>query len=212
MRSKYYTDEQMAFVRHHAPNHTRKDLCELFNKHFGENRTLRAITVLCNKYRLPCIPAPNTGYFKKGRKAWNEGKTCEYARINALKTGFKKGHVPHTYRPIGSERICSKDGYILIKVDNNRQWKLKHWVVYEQHYGKIPKGHCIRFLDGDKTNLDPKNLICVSRAVNAIINSCTTNLKELIADSETHETVINIAKLQLLTNRVKNEISQTKNG
>ena len=63
-------------------------------------------------------------------------------------TTFKKGNRPHNYRPVGSERI-TVDGFVEIKVADPNKWDLKSRVIYQEKYGKIPKGYKIIYLDGN---------------------------------------------------------------
>jgi hypothetical protein len=46
---------------------------------------------------------------------------------------------------------------VRIKI-NDKQWVYKQRYIYEQHYGKIPKGYKVIFLNGDKTDYDINNL------------------------------------------------------
>ena len=107
------------------------------------------------------------GRIQKGEKPWNKGVT---GYMGANKTSFKKGQTPWKTRPVGSERICSKDGYILIKTAEPSVWRHKHNVLWERHHGEIPKHHIVRFLDGNKLNVVIENLQLVSRAANAVLN------------------------------------------
>lgn len=59
--------------------------------------------------------------------------------------------------PIGTESKPDKNGLVRIKI-NDKQWVYKQRYIYEQHYGKIPKGYKVVFLNGDKTDYDISNL------------------------------------------------------
>jgi hypothetical protein len=121
---------------------------------------------------------------KKGTPPPNKGKKwtdymSEQGMKGSLKTAFKKGTVPPNYKPVGSERT-SKDGYIEIKVgEGMRQWRLKHRVVYEQHFGKIPKGYNVEFKDRNRLNISPENLVLRTRKENMKLNSYHNLPKEL---------------------------------
>ena len=56
----------------------------------------------------------------------------------------------------------TKDGYLEIKVAEPNKWALKHRIVYEDAYGKIPKGMNLIFADGNKLNLELDNLLLVT--------------------------------------------------
>ena len=84
---------------------------------------------------------------------------------------FKPGDVPPNRRPLWSERIDSKDGFILIKVPERNphtgfptRYKHKHVWVWEQANGPVPEGHAVVFRDSDKLNCSIENLILLSRA------------------------------------------------
>ena len=108
----------------------------------------------------------NAGQFKKGNVPHNKGKRNWWKPVHV----FEKGNLPHSYRPIGSERISAKDGYIYVKVADPCEWRLKSHIVWEQHNGKIPKSCLIRYLDNNNQNTDIDNLICVTQCENAILN------------------------------------------
>jgi hypothetical protein len=92
------------------------------------------------------------------RPGWSAGRMKE--------TQFKKGQFSQNRREIGSERV-SKDGYLYVKIADfqaNRNWKMKHVIVWEEANGPLPKGINIVFKDGDKRNFDLSNLEAISDA------------------------------------------------
>lgn len=117
-----------------------------------------------------------TGQFEKGAEPMNKGKVCAPGtggrHPNAQRTQFRKGQVPHTFKGAGHERIDSKDGYVIIIVDEPNPWTgaktrpvHKHRYLWEQANGPIPDDHVLKCLDGDKTNCDPANWELISRGV-----------------------------------------------
>ena len=56
-----------------------------------------------------------------------------------------------------------KDGYYQISSGEN-QGKLLHRLIYESVFGPIPEGFHIHHLDGDKSNLDPSDMILLSKS------------------------------------------------
>lgn len=82
---------------------------------------------------------------------------------------FKKGHIPATKKPIGYERT-HPDGFTWVKVAEPDVFKQKHRVIYEQHYGPIPKDCCVIFADGNRSNFDLNNLILVTRTEHGVMN------------------------------------------
>lgn len=87
----------------------------------------------------------------------------------SAETRFKPGHVPVTFRPVGSERV-DEDGYILIKVADPNKWMMKHRVVWEAVHGPVQAGYVIVFADGDRLNVSLENLMLVSRRELAVLN------------------------------------------
>lgn len=128
----------------------------------------------------------SNGQFEKGHQPWNKNRPHPHAS----KTMFKKGQKPFNFKEDGSERL-DKDGYIVIK---QGKWQLKHIVEYKRHYGELPKGYCVRFIDGNKRNFSKENLVAIPRGANMLLNSRRTNLSELGIS----EPVINLAYLQYL--------------
>ena len=120
----------------------------------------------------------------KGKKGW--------CAPGSEKGWFRKGDEPWNKHSVGSETIDSY-GYIKVKVSEPDVWEYKHKMVWEKHHGKVPSGHVITFLDGNKTNCELVNLCLISDAENAVLNF--TRLR--CASSELMETSIAIAKLKL---------------
>ena len=59
----------------------------------------------------------------------------------------------------------------IVKKTRNDFRKRRPRVIYEEHYGTIPKGYVIRHIDGNKDNDDPSNLQAISRSENMKLNS-----------------------------------------
>lgn len=162
-RAINYTKEMLDWVRNNQADISRAELTRLFNERFNMNTKRCTIPALC--VRNGWI-SNHDGRIKKGDKPWNKGVT---GYMGANSTSFKKGQKVHNHRPVGSERI-TKDGYIQVKIAEPSDWQLKHIFVWESHNGKVPKNHCIRMVDGNRTNVSIDNLMCIPRGANAIIN------------------------------------------
>ncbi len=160
-----YTDEQVAWLKSNQAGISRKELTERFYKRFKVLCSSNQISALCRRHGLRS--GVNSGQLKKGDKPWNLGKS---GYMGANITSFKKGHKGNNTRPVGSERTCSKDGYVLVKTKEPRKWERKHLVEWRKHYGNLPQGYCLRFLDNDRTNCHISNLVCIHRGANAVIN------------------------------------------
>lgn len=198
-----YTKEQEQFLIDNVKGITLKELTQRFNKKFNLKLSESAIASRKNKLNLKSgitggqIPKENIP-FNKG-KTWDEYMSKE-GQNKSRKTTFKKGNKPHNHRTIGSERI-TKDGFVEIKIAEPNKWNLKSRVIYEKHFGKIPEGYTIIYLDGNKLNLELDNLKAISRAEELIMNS--NNLR--FNKKELTETGLLIAKVINKRGQLKNE-------
>ncbi|KAF0812762.1 hypothetical protein IGB42_02605 [Andreprevotia sp. IGB-42] len=97
--------------------------------------------------------------FQKGSRPWNKG--TKGLQLGGEATQFKKGHRPHTWRPIGSERV-TKEGYVEVKLRDSGTTRFDyvsvHHLVWELHHGPIPEGHAVCFKDRNPMNHHPDNL------------------------------------------------------
>ena len=179
-----WSKEELEYLKEVAPGHSYEEIFKLMNDKFEYQFSLEQIKGTMSRYK---IKNGLGGHFKKGSTPWNKGLK---GYMGANKTSFKKGNIPINHKAIGSERI-TRDGYIEIKVAEPNKWQLKHRYVWEQHYGEIPKGCNIIFLDKDTTNTDIENLACVSREELLIIN----NNKLIKDDVELAKAGVNLSKL-----------------
>lgn len=154
-----YIEWMMKFI----PGHSEDEIREGFWDEFGI--ILNKSRIKNFKSRFGVRSGTNGGCFKKGQTAWNKGHKMSksmYARCKP--TMFRKGNVPHNYKPVGSERL-NVDGYIEIKIDDPKKWILKQRKVWQDHYGEtLKKNDVIIFLDGDRQNFDINNLYKLTRA------------------------------------------------
>lgn len=170
-RYRLFNDEQTRFLKSNYPGRSIAQITALYNLAFRTDVTQAQIkTGLGNRG----IKSGRTGHFPKGHKSWNKGTK---GLTGANRTSFKEGHVPARHRPIGSERICSKQGYVLIKIPEINPytgffgyWKHKHTHMWEQENGPVPDGYVVILKDADKLNVVPENLALVSRAELLMLN------------------------------------------
>ena len=172
---RLYSDEEKAFLKNNRAL-PRKELTALFNQQFSAQVQLSAIMSFCKRNGWM---TGRDGRLTKGNQPWNTG-TKGVCRPNS--GSFQKGIKPANQKPLGHERICSKDGCVLIKVAEpnpytgaKTRYRYKHHVVWEQHNGAIPAKHVIRFIDGDPLNCDIDNLSCVTKFVNMRMNQNRVN-------------------------------------
>lgn len=64
--------------------------------------------------------------------------------------------------------VFSADGYLQRKISDTgyppRDWKGIHILLWEEHFGPIPTGHCVCFKDNNKQNVVIDNLELITRA------------------------------------------------
>lgn len=105
------------------------------------------------------------------RPGWYAGRMRE--------TQFKKGQISgaaqRKWLPIGTE-VLDDEGYRKRKMSDDRSkpsrfnWRYVHVLLWEQHYGPVPRGYAVKFVDGDRANIVLNNLCLVSRADLARLN------------------------------------------
>ena len=147
-----YTQEMLDWVEKHQAGITRQELADRFNAEFGFDTKAVNMISLCGKRGWE---NGLSGRFKKGGNAWTRNRL---------------GYSTSKRLPIGSE---SNDtgGYTIVKVSHKHpRWIGKHVIKWQEVNGEIPDGYMLRFLDGDKKNIELNNLICVPKKVSAITN------------------------------------------
>lgn len=193
-----YTEDEKAFLKEYTSGHSYAEIRKAFAERFGWEITCNQVKASIARYHLS---TGRTGCFEKGHIPVNKGKKMSEATYRKCeKTMFKKGNIPASIRPVGSERH-DKDGYVMVKVKEPNIWRLKHRVVWEKAYGDIPEGFVVTFRDGDKNNTALDNLILMSMSVNLIMNRTGLNGYT----DELKETAVKLAELKDVTNVKRRE-------
>jgi hypothetical protein len=172
-RRMLFSSEQIDFIRNEYPRMSQKQLTEAVNQRFGLQVTVSQVATFVTNHGITC---GRTGCYAPGNTPWNDGaKGLGICKPNI--GTFRPGNVPGNVRPIGAERICSKDVYVMVKVAETNpftghatRFKAKHVVDWETVNGRIPEGKILRFRDNDKTNTDPDNLVLIDRAEHLHLN------------------------------------------
>ncbi|HDT2074307.1 TPA: HNH endonuclease [Enterobacter roggenkampii] len=178
-----YSEIELNWVKWHAAL-GRQELADKFNERFGTTQTAEQLVSL--RKRKGWLTGRD-GRFKAGQpKIPGSGAKTPNA------TSFKKGNRPANYVPVGTE-IIDGDGYRRVKVADPNEWEFVHLRVWEQQNGPIPPGAVIRFLDGDKQNVTPGNLVKVSKAEHLHLNRREYNA----APDEIKPALLSLSKLEV---------------
>lgn len=166
-RLRIYTEEQAQFIRDNYKGKSIAEMTALFNDRFGIGKTKQQIKTFVHNHG---IISGQTGHFPKGHRSWNMG-TKGQGLTGPNKRSFKKGNVPANRKPLWSERICPKDGFIKMKVPERdpytgfqTRYRHKHVYIWEQAHGPVPEGKVVVFINGDKIRCELENLMLISRA------------------------------------------------
>lgn len=203
-----YTREFIDFVaKHKTMKNT--DLLELLKVHFPSYEM--SVTKLKNLRTLYKLQSGiRRGTFCKGHVPANKGqKMPETTKEKVKETWFKKGHIPHNTREIGSE-LEDKGGFIFVKVKDTgkryEMWRPKQLVIWEQYHNeKVPKGSFVTFLDGDKRNFDIKNLALITQSENVRMNQNGYRF----SDAEITKAALNVVRLKI---KIKEKSAEIKSG
>jgi hypothetical protein len=167
-----YTQEHIDWLRENIQGTRFRDLTRMFNEHFAFNIGIAAMVSLCDRFGLhngidarfnpAMVNAGVPHRFPKGHVPANKGrKGVNYPGMQA--TQFKKGNMPQTWKPVGTENLRS-DGYVWVKIAEPHKWREKHVLAWEAAHGPRPAGHKIIFGDGNRQNFELDNLLLVTNA------------------------------------------------
>lgn len=169
--------------------------------------------------------------FTKQTPGWNKGlKQADYMSPEMIektaKTRFKKGQDPHNTVPIGHERI-TKDGYLEVKTNHfkggdgkNKNFELKHRLLWLENFGEIPSGMVVSIRGDDKVNFTiddlelismeenlQRNIVCDSSIVKRFLGvKDAEKVDEII--KELPEVIIQKRKTILLNQQIKKEYAK----
>lgn len=198
--TKLFPTEVREFIKKNVKGTSISSLTEMVNQTFNKNYDQQQIK------RFKATNHLTSGLdcrFKKGEKP-HYTPPKGYHTKGSEKGWFKKGDLPSNTRPVGSERYNSDYGYIMVKTEHPNKWEPKHKVIWTKHYGEVPEGYKVMFLDGDTTNVCIKNLEIVKSD-----ELLMANRKRLIfKDPEVTKTGVMISKLIAQANRMGKEKHQ----
>lgn len=185
-----YTQEQLDFLKEWQGKATYKDITNMFNAEFNTSKSKEALrrrigrgfTAWTSKYS-----DEQEEYIKKNLQIYSYDKVQKgfYEKFNikitkqaisdrrrrVYNTEPTKASTKKDYRMYWAESELggeyTDENRVLVKIKDEVRggrgnWEYKHHLVWEKHYGKIPKGYRVLFLDSDTNNFDIDNLACVS--------------------------------------------------
>lgn len=194
--SKVFPKEITDFIIANNYGKSTIEIMALVNAEFKTDYKINQIKAFRKNHKLI---SGISGQFTKGHVSANKGRKG-YCPPGSEKGWFQKGHVPHNHLKLGTE-IIDINGYHKIKIGEPNVWKFKHIIIWEEHNGKAPEGYNIIFADGNKDNCDISNLMCITRAENAIMNNQGLRSESV----ELTKTGLAIAKLKHRISEVQKE-------
>lgn len=203
---RFWSAREDAWLMELYPNTSNRVIAKMLGRKYLaiKNRALKL-----GLKKSPEYMAGQPGCFRKGEPTWNKG--LSYQPGGRIKESqFRAGNKPHNTVPVGAEVVDSY-GYRKRKVRDDapkgkayQNWKFVHVIAWEKRHGPLPDGYIVRFRDGDKENIDPDNLVAVSRAEHGVMNKMfqTHDLPPAGFD-----VMLNLARLKIIENKRKKEIA-----
>lgn len=190
-----YTNEQKEFIGSICEGLTVDGILKQFKERFNVEVTKKSIKGIMYRNKFKNHMQGYETRLIKGQEAWNKGK--KGLQLGGEEGWFKKGNLPPSHKPIGSE--SAQDGIVWIKVAEPNKWMKKHHYIHEHAYGPLSKGMVLRFKDGNKSNVTLGNLFVVSRRV------CTSIVSRGIKfdNPELNVTAHKIAELELIVKDIE---------
>ena len=143
-----FSEEQEQFISKNFPVLGATETTRLFNELYGTNKSVANIKTHCYRKGIKCLEETRSQIQKN---------VTNNLLVHNEKVSARVGEVG---RP--------SNGYDYIKTEKG--WVRYNKYVWEQHFGKMPEGHSIIFLDGNNKNFDISNLACVQNKVLTLMN------------------------------------------
>lgn len=216
MKTKYdLTSEQLEYLKEIAPLHKRQKISDLFFKKYNIRLPLWKVDRIKAKYNIKYQYIMNEEmenyfktiikdnsykkiselFFKKYNIKLSRNQIWYYCNKYNIHNGIDQtkliGKMKYNYKGAGHEWIDKRTGYTYVTVKSGC-YVQKQRYIYEKHYGKIPKGYSIIFLDNDKTNFDIDNLLMVKDTEKGLFGCYKIYSK----DKEIQKLVISLIKMK----------------
>ena len=183
MRDNYhkYTEEEKKWIMDHLHGYdSYKECLDDFNTHFKCEMKLELFRELCTK-RLHIYLGKNAGKFTNSSKPRD-------LPLGTIRSNVIRG-VKVTYIKVSNE-ATKISGY------SRPNWIPYQEYVYENHFGKIPEGCMVIFLDCNHDNFSIENLACIDRKISVRLaqNNWYSSDKEI-----TKTGILQVQLTQILT-------------
>jgi len=177
---KRYSQEEIKWLKNNSQLYSRKELTELLNAKFNDNRTKSSVATYCKKHGFK---ACTDGRFKPGNRTWSTGLSSEEHRSHFTKESYssmKKPLARYREKHKVGDRYMMKVGdvripYIIVSTDYRIPFKKRiipeTRYVLKQHGIEVPEGYSVLHLDGNILNNDISNLVVVSDYERLVITS-----------------------------------------
>jgi len=150
--SHFSRKEEQWLRDNYAKYDTYKELVGDLNRVFCTDREITSVREKCSKQLKLRGIGSSTSY---GRK---EREQCLIGTIRVVENGA-------TYIKVTDSAGTYQSGY------REPYWLPIQKKIWIDNYGEVPDGKMVIFLDGNKENLDIKNLYCIDRKTSAILAS-----------------------------------------
>lgn len=203
-----YTAKQLAFIKRRRKL-PRRALHAAFVRRFRRRDvSLEDLKTLCTRNGWK---TGRTGCFEKGIVPFNKGKKMPY-NANSARTQFKKGdrtgRANEVYKPIGTERL-SKEGYLERKIHDGlpmkSRWRQVHVLNWTAINGPVPRGYCLKNIDGNRLNVEASNWELIPRALLPRLNGRFGRGYDN-APTELRPAIMSVVKLEHQLRRIREQV------
>lgn len=203
----FWTAKEIKFITENYSDMNSKDIATILNRPlsgiYGKANTLglyKSNEYIKNMLKFEGKKLAEFGknyQFKKENIPYNYGKKMPAEIYEKCKrTMFKKGNKPTNTKKKGDERK-DVDGYTYVKIAD-KNWQLKHRIIWESVNGSIPDDSIIIFKDKNIENFDINNLQMITKTENMLRNTI-------------HQYPKPIQQVIKLKNKLKKKINEKQN-
>jgi hypothetical protein len=150
-KSEHFTKAEETWLVENYDNHeTYPDMTAAFNAEFCREKSVEAVRDKCTK-RLALRGKKNPTSYKKG----NLKAQCPIGTV--------RKNCGYTYIKVKDSAHSFQNGY------EDPYWLPLQKKVWVDHYGDVPAGKMVIFLDCNQENFDIENLYCIDRSISAVL-------------------------------------------